>query len=439
MARSTALTTGTWSAPTTEMNTRWRAPARAAARTRWAALTSSPLAVPARWTMISAPSTAASTPWPVVRSPVTSSMPSTLSPPPRLSTRSSRPASRSRGTTCRPRVPVPPVIRMGAVMVSPPAWHGACHICRLWGVIAMTPGDGRMRPMDERDWLADRFEEHRPHLRAVAYRMLGSLAEADDAVQDAWLRLSRAGAGEVENLGGWLTTIVARICLNMLRSRATRREEPLDAHLPDPVISPEGSLQPEEEALLADSVGLALLVVLDSLSPAERLAFVLHDMFDLPFDEIAPMVGRSPTAARQLASRARRRVKGAEISAPDPDLARQRDVVDAFFRAARGGDFDALVALLDPDVVLRSDFGAGRPAAARVTQGAAAVARQALIAALPDAQLHPALVNGAAGVVVTVRGRPFAVLGFTVTDGKIVEIDAIADPDRVRRIAAAVL
>jgi RNA polymerase sigma factor (sigma-70 family) len=293
--------------------------------------------------------------------------------------------------------------------------------------------------MDERDWLADRFEEHRPHLRAVAYRMLGSLAEADDAVQDAWLRLSRAGAGEVENLGGWLTTIVARICLNMLRSRATRREEPLDAHLPDPVISPEGSLQPEEEALLADSVGLALLVVLDSLSPAERLAFVLHDMFDLPFDEIAPMVGRSPTAARQLASRARRRVKGAEIPAPDPDLARQRDVVDAFFRAARGGDFDALVALLDPDVVLRSDFGARRPAAARVTQGAAAVARQALIAAFPDAQLHPALVNGAAGVVVTVRGRPFAVLGFTVTDGKIVEIDAIADPDRVRRIAAAVL
>jgi RNA polymerase sigma factor (sigma-70 family) len=293
--------------------------------------------------------------------------------------------------------------------------------------------------MDERDWLADRFEEHRPHLRAVAYRMLGSLAEADDAVQDAWLRLSRAGAGEVENLGGWLTTIVARICLNMLRSRATRREEPLDAHLPDPVISPEGSLQPEEEALLADSVGLALLVVLDSLSPAERLAFVLHDMFDLPFDEIAPMVGRSPTAARQLASRARRRVKGAEIPAPDPDLARQRDVVDAFFRAARGGDFDALVALLDPNVVLRSDFGARRPAAARVTQGAAAVARQALIAAFPDAQLHPALVNGAAGVVVTVRGRPFAVLGFTVTDGKIVEIDAIADPDRVRRIAAAVL
>jgi RNA polymerase sigma factor (sigma-70 family) len=293
--------------------------------------------------------------------------------------------------------------------------------------------------MDERDWLADRFEEHRPRLRAVAYRMLGSLTDADDAVQDAWLRLTRAGAGEVENLGGWLTTIVARICLNMLRSRTTRREEPLDAHLPDPVISPEGPLQPEEEALLADSVGLALLVVLDSLSPAERLAFVLHDMFELPYEEIAPMVGRSPTAARQLASRARRRVRGAEVPAPDPDLARQRDVVDAFFQAARGGDFDALVALLDPDVVLRSDFGARRPAAPRVTRGAAAVASQALIGALPTAHLHPALVNGAAGVVVTVRGRPFAVLGFTVTDGRIVEIDAIADPDRVRRIAAAVL
>ena len=293
--------------------------------------------------------------------------------------------------------------------------------------------------MDENQWLADRFEEHRPHLRAVAYRMLGSLSEADDAVQDTWLRLSRAGTSEVENLGGWLTTIVARVCLNMLRSRNVRREESLGVRLPDPVISPEGALQPEEEALLADSVGLALLVVLDTLSPAERLAFVLHDMFDLPFDEIAPMVGRSPAAARQLASRARRRVKGTGIPEPDPDLARQRDVVDAFFAAARGGDFDALVAVLDPDVVLRSDFGERRVAAPRVTRGAAAVARQAVIGALPNAQLHPALVNGAAGVVVTVDGRPFAVLGFTVTEGRIVEIDAIADPDRVRRIAAAVL
>src|SRR5919106_674341 len=216
--------------------------------------------------------------------------------------------------------------------------------------------------MDENEWLAGRFEEHRGHLRAVAYRMLGSLAEADDAVQDAWLRVTRAGASEVENLGGWLTTIVARVCLNMLRARNARREESLGVHLPDPVVSPEGTLQPEEEALLADSVGLALLVVLDTLSPAERLAFVLHDMFDLPFEEIAPLVGRSPAAARQLASRARRRVRGAEVPAPDPDLARQRGVVDAFFQAARGGDFDALVALLDPDVVLRADGGDRRPA-----------------------------------------------------------------------------
>jgi RNA polymerase sigma-70 factor, ECF subfamily len=293
--------------------------------------------------------------------------------------------------------------------------------------------------MDEDQWLADRFEEHRPHLRAVAYRMLGSLAEADDAVQETWLRLSRAGAGGVENLGGWLTTIVARVCLNMLRARTTRREEPLEAGLPDPVISRDGELQPEEEALLADSVGLALLVVLDTLSPAERLAFVLHDMFQLPFEEIAPMVGRSPAAARQLASRARRRVRGAGVPAPDPDLARQREVVDAFFQAARGGDFDALVGLLDPDVVLRADFGGRRPAAPRVVRGAAAVARQAQLGALPGARLHPALVNGAAGAVVTVGGRPFAVLGFTVSGGRIVEIDAIADPDRVRRIAAAVL
>jgi RNA polymerase sigma-70 factor, ECF subfamily len=293
--------------------------------------------------------------------------------------------------------------------------------------------------MDENEWLADRFEDHRAHLRAVAYRMLGSFTEADDAVQDTWLRLSRSGADGVENLGGWLTTIVARVCLNMLRSRTTRREEALGVHLPDPVISPPGVLQPDEEAVLADSVGLALLVVLDTLSPAERLAFVLHDMFQLPFEEIAPMVGRSPTAARQLASRARRRVKGADLPAPDPDLARQRDVVDAFFLAARGGDFDALVALLDPDVVLRADFGARRPAASRVVRGAAAVARQAVLGALPGADLHPALVNGAAGAVVTVGGRPFAVLGFTVAEGRILEIDAIADPERVRRVAAAVL
>jgi RNA polymerase sigma factor (sigma-70 family) len=293
--------------------------------------------------------------------------------------------------------------------------------------------------MNEDEWLAQRFEEHRPHLRAVAYRMLGSLTEADDAVQDAWLRVSRAGATEVENLGGWLTTIVARVCLNMLRSRNIRREESLDDRIPDPLISPEGAPQPEAEALLADSVSLALLVVLDTLSPAERLAFVLHDMFQLPFSEIAPMVGRTPEAARQLASRARRRVKGAEIPSPDPDLARQRGVVDAFFQAARGGDFDGLIAVLDPAVVLRSDYGGRRPAAPKVIHGAAAVAGQALIGAVPGAELHPALINGMAGVVITVRGRPRAVMGFTVADGKIVEINAIADPKRVKRIAAAVL
>jgi RNA polymerase sigma factor (sigma-70 family) len=291
--------------------------------------------------------------------------------------------------------------------------------------------------MEQNEWLAERFEEHRAHLRAVAYRMLGSLTEADDAVQDTWLRLSRAGAGEVENLGAWLTTIVARVCLNMLRSRGRRREESLGLHLPDPIISPDGELQPEEEALLADAVGLALLVVLDMLTPAERLAFVLHDMFGLPFEEIAPMVGRSPAAARQLASRARRRVKGAEIPAPDPDLVRQREVVDAFFLAARGGDFDALVALLDPDVVLRFDDGARRRGAAAVIRGAAAVARQARVA--PAALVRPALVNGAAGAVITVGGRPVVVMGFTVTGGKIVEIDAIADPERIRRLAATVL
>lgn len=289
-------------------------------------------------------------------------------------------------------------------------------------------------------WLADRFEEHRGHLRAVAYRMLGSLTEADDAVQDTWLRLSRAGADDVENLGGWLTTVVARVCLNMLRVRNARRENSFEARLlPDPVISPDGELQPEEEALLADSVGLALLVVLDTLSPAERLAFVLHDMFALPFEEIAPMVGRTPVAARQIASRARRRVKGADIPVPDVDLACQRAVVDAFFLAAREGDFDALVAVLDPNIVLRADAGSKRRTTSAVIQGAAAVARHALMFSFPTAQLQPTLVNGAAGVVVIVGGRPTAVMGFTVARGKIVEIDAIADIERVRRIARAIL
>jgi RNA polymerase sigma factor (sigma-70 family) len=291
--------------------------------------------------------------------------------------------------------------------------------------------------VDDNDWLVERFEEQRSHLRAVAYRMLGSPAEAEDAVQDAWIRVSRADVNKVENLGGWLTTIVARVCLNMLRSRKVRREVSLEAQLPDPVISRVGELQPEEEALLADSVGLALLVVLDSLSPAERLAFVLHDMFELPFEEIAPMVGRSPTAARQLASRARRRVSGAEV--PDPDLARQRAVVDAFFLAARRGDFDALVALLHPDVVLRADFSPSRPAASIVVRGAAAVARQARLGANPAALLHPALINGAAGVVITLDGQPHGVMAFTVVNDQVVEIDVIADPERIRRVASAVL
>ncbi len=290
--------------------------------------------------------------------------------------------------------------------------------------------------MAEELWLADRFEEQRPRLQAVAYRMLGSLAEADDAVQDTWLRVSRAGAGEIENLGGWFTTIISRVCLNILRSRNVRRETSLDAHIPDPVISHEPALQPEEEALMADSVGLALLVVLDTLSPAERLAFVLHDMFDLPFEEIATMVGRSPDAARQLASRARRRVRGVELQPTDTDLKRQREVVDAFFRAARGGDFEALVAVLDPEVVARADFGAWRPALSRAARGAQEVAMQAMLTAFPKAQLHAALVNGAAGMVITLDGRPFAVMGFTIVQGRIVEINALADPERVRRVTA---
>ena len=267
--------------------------------------------------------------------------------------------------------------------------------------------------------------------------MLGSLAEADDAVQDTWVRVSRAVLNEVENFGGWLTTIVARVCLNMLRSRNVRREESLEVHLPDPVIRPEEQLGPEEEVLLADSVGLALLVLLDALAPAERLAFVLHDMFELPFEEIAPMVGRSPTAARQLASRARRRVKGADI--PDPDLTRQRAVVDAFLLAARSGDFDDLVAILHPDVILRVDFGPSRPGASRVVRGATAVARQARLGANPAALLHPALINGMAGVVITLDGRPHLVMAFTVAENKVVELDLIADPERVGGLASAVL
>jgi RNA polymerase sigma factor (sigma-70 family) len=290
---------------------------------------------------------------------------------------------------------------------------------------------------DEKAWLAERFEEHRSRLRAVAYRMLGSLSEADDAVQETWLRLSRTDSDGIENLGGWLTTVVGRVCLNILRSRRTRREDPLDAHVPDPIVSRADEIDVEHEALLADSVGLALLVVLETLAPAERLAFVLHDMFAVPFDEIAPIVGRSPTAARQLASRARRRVQGATV--PDTDLAGQREVVDAFFAAARDGDFDALVAVLDPDVVLHSDGGAARPGASMVVHGAEAVAARAFTYARLSPFVRPALVNGAAGVVVAPHGRPFSVMGFTVAGGKIVEIDAIADPERLRRLDLAVL
>jgi RNA polymerase sigma factor (sigma-70 family) len=291
--------------------------------------------------------------------------------------------------------------------------------------------------MDERDWLAERFEEHRMHLRAVAYRMLGSLAEADEAVQDSWLRVSRAGGDGIENLRGWLTTIVARVCLNALQARKARPEAPAGVHMPDPIVTRDGELDPEHEVLLADSVGLALQIVLDTLPPAERLAFVLHDMFDVPFDDIASMMGRSSTAARQLASRARRRVRGASVPAPDPDLARQRQVVDAFFTAAHNGDFDALVAVLDPDVVLRSDGGEQRRAASLVRRGAAEVARSVLAVAQPSIVKRPALVNGAAGVVVVDQGRPLAVMGFTVAHGKVVAIDCVVDPERLARLDLA--
>jgi RNA polymerase sigma factor (sigma-70 family) len=294
--------------------------------------------------------------------------------------------------------------------------------------------------MDEHEWLAEQFEANRTHLRAVAYRMLGSLSEADDAVQESWLHLSRSGTSGVENLGGWLTTVVARVCLDMLRSRNSRREEPLGVHVPDPIVSREDGIDPEQEALLADSVGLALLVVLDTLSPAERLAFVLHDLFAVPFDEIAPIVGRSPTTARQLASRARRRVQGA-ATVSDVDLTRQREVVDAFLAASRGGDFDALLAVLDPDIVLRADRGALPAGASREVRGAPAVAEQTLTGGFSRLArfAQPALVNGAVGVVVAPGGQPFSVMGFTIRRGKIVEIDILADPERLRQLDLSVL
>jgi RNA polymerase sigma factor (sigma-70 family) len=290
--------------------------------------------------------------------------------------------------------------------------------------------------MNDCDWLAERFEEHRTRLRAVAYRMLGSLTEADDAVQEAWLRLNRSDATAIENLGGWLTTVVARISLNMLRSRDTRREEPLETRLPEPIIDRADGTDPEHEALLADAVGLALFVVLETLNPAERLAFVLHDMFGVPFDEIAPIVDRSPEAARQLASRARRRVR-AENPLPDADLDAQREVVDAFLAAAREGDFERLVAVLDPDVVLRADFG--RAPGLRELRGADAVIAQAQTYARLGLAMRPALVNGVPGGVALRDGEPFSVAAFTVRAGKIVELDFLADPARLRALDLTVL
>jgi RNA polymerase sigma-70 factor (ECF subfamily) len=281
--------------------------------------------------------------------------------------------------------------------------------------------------VDERDWLAERFESNRPHLRAVAYRMLGSVTEADDAVQETWLRLSRTDPGSVENLRGWLTTAVGRVCIDMLRARTARREEPITPHLPEPIVTDSEAADPEQEALVADAVGLALLVVLDTLAPAERLAFVLHDMFGVPFDEIAPIVDRSPAAARKLASRARQRVQ--LRPAPEADLTRQWAVVDAFLVAARSGDFEALVAILAPDVELRADLRG-----TTVVRGAANVARGALSFARLAEHARRVLVNGAAGLAAVPSGRPQSILAFTIIEGRISEIDVVADPERLRSI-----
>ena len=292
--------------------------------------------------------------------------------------------------------------------------------------------------MNESDWLADQFESQRGHLRGVAYRMLGSVSEADDAIQETWIRLSRTDANEIENLRAWLTTVVARVCLNILRSRKSRRETPLEPHIPDPILSSENGMDPEQEALLGDSVGLALFVVLDSLTPAERVAFVLHDVFAVPFDEIAPVVGRTPTAARQLASRARRRVRGARV--PDADLAGQRAVVDAFLAAARNGDFEALLALLDPDVVSTADGGVRRPGFRRVVHGAEAVAAGARTFQRFAEGSRRVLVNGTTGVVSWApNGELLAVASFIVRGGRIVSIDALADPDRLRELDLTIL
>ncbi|MFD7442070.1 RNA polymerase sigma factor SigJ [Streptomyces sp. NPDC059909] len=291
--------------------------------------------------------------------------------------------------------------------------------------------------MNDNELLAERFEAHRSHLRSVAYRMLGSLAEAEDAVQEAWLRLSRSDTSDVENLGGWLTTVVGRVCLDMLRSRTSRREDPLDVHVPDPIVGSIEGTDPEHEAMVTDSVGLAMLVVLDTLAPAERLAFVLHDMFAVSFDEIAPIVGRTPATARQLASRARRRVGAAPV--PDPDLARQREVVDAWVAATRGGEFDALLSLLDPDVVLRVDGGVLAAGATKLVRGAESVAGQALMYQRFAPYGRVALVNGLPGLVSLPEGKPTAVMSFTVSGGKVVQLDILADPERLRELDLSVL
>jgi RNA polymerase sigma factor (sigma-70 family) len=284
--------------------------------------------------------------------------------------------------------------------------------------------------VNEQAWQAEQFERYRPHLQAVAYRMLGSVSEAEDAVQEAWLRLSRSDTDAVANLGGWLTTVVGRVCLDMLRSRRSRPEDYVGSWLPEPIVNLDDETDPEQEAMLADSVGLALLVVLETLTPAERLSFVLHDMFGMPFDEIAPIVDRTPDAARQLASRARRRVRGA-TPAPDPDLVQQRKVVDAFLAASRSGDFDALLAVLDPDVVFRIDGGGVPPRARPPVVGAEAVAHHVLERATLARFARPALVNGAAGLVIAPGGKPISVVGFTVSRGRIVAIDIVADPNKL--------
>ena len=282
--------------------------------------------------------------------------------------------------------------------------------------------------------LTERFEESRPRLRAVAYRMLGSVEDAEDAVQDAWLRLNR-NPGEIDNVDAWLTTVVARICLNMLRARRVRGEEELVERLPDPIVDPPGEFDPEHRVLLADSVGLALFVVLDTLPPDERLAFVLHDVFAVPFDEIASIVDRSPEAARKLASRARRRIQQARPQ-PDGDIAAQREIVDAFFAAGRAGDFERLIAVLDPEVVLRGDFGGG---AVRVISGATAVAKQAKLYAGPEREVRAATVNGGAGAVIFVQNRPVSVMAFVVSGGRVTAIDTIADPARIARLDLSAL